>query len=535
MDDNDAARSGRGGRDDSPAWIRDMIFYGIDVARFQDTDGDGRGDLAGVTKKLDYLSELGVTCLWLLPFFPSDRADNGYAITDYVGVDVSFGSIDDFRELTEQAHRRGIRIMLDLVVHHTSSKHPWFQAAESDAHSRYRNYYVWSQEKPPDGESQSVFPQEEDGIWAYSQRANAYYRHRFYTFQPDLQLENDEVWDNVKRILDFWIALGADGFRIDAATLMFTESDEASSIFDERFGDLRRYLSDRAPSIALLGEADVTPGEITRYFRNGRFDLLYNFFANNAVYLALARESAASVIGALNNLREARIEGSMLNFMRNLDELDLERLSAEERDEVFRNFAPEQDMRIYGRGIRRSWASMMHNDDQLRMTMSLLFALPGSPLLMYGQEIGMGDDLSRAGREAVRLPMQWTAESAGGFTRNDHSELAAAAQRDSERGYLRVNVRSQRDEPGSLLALTRDLATLRAKHPQVGTTNWDHVQMPEASLLALRYGEITVIHNFSAKPQSVSALPASRHILGTELEDGALPGYGFAWLLADEE
>jgi maltose alpha-D-glucosyltransferase/alpha-amylase len=373
----------------SPAWVRHSVFYGIDVARFH---GSGRagsaqhGDLPGLAQKLDYLYDLGATCLWLLPFYPSERRDNGYAVTDYLGVDPRFGDLNDFRELTAQAHARGIRVMVDLVIHHTSSKHPWFQAAEADSSSRYRDYYVWSDDKPDDDESQSVFPEEEHGIWAFSERAEAYYRHKFYDFQPDLNLNNDAVWESVTGIVDFWITMGVDGFRVDAATLMFTNPWPGEPTFEGRFDGLRAYLRGRAPHVALLGEADVAPGELRRYFDAGRFDLLYDFLANNALYLSLVRESATPLAATLERLREVTGGACLLNFVRNVDELDLEQLTDAERDEVFRTLAPELDMRIYGRGIRRGWAPMMRNREQLEMSMSLLFALPGVPLVMYGQE-----------------------------------------------------------------------------------------------------------------------------------------------------
>jgi maltose alpha-D-glucosyltransferase/alpha-amylase len=510
------------------AWARDAVFYGIDIPRFLDTDGDGRGDLPGVTAKLDYLAELGVTCLWLLPFFPSDRGDNGYAITDYIGVDARFGTIDDFRTLAAQAHRRGIRLMLDLVVHHTSSKHPWFQAAESDENSRYRDYYVWSHEKPQDDEWQSVFPHEEDGIWDYSERAGEYYRHLFYSFQPDLRLDNDEVWDNVKRIMDFWISVGADAFRIDAATLMFAEDRTDRSRFDQHFDDLRHYLKQRQAPVALLGEADVPPSEVSRYFEAGRFDLLYNFVANNAIYLTLARESVEPLAKALSGLRETAAHGAMLNFMRNLDELDLGQLSDDERREVFDAFAPEENMQIYGRGLRRGWAPMMRNDAQLQMTMSLLFALPGVPLLMYGQEIGIGDDLTLEGRQSVRLPMQWNSDACGGFTSATDSQLGRASHKGGDRGYATVNVERQSTEDTSLLALVRALSALRHDRPNIGKNEWEQIDAHSA-LFGLRYRDVVVIHNLSGAAQALPQFRNARTLLGCDLNAGELPAYGFGW------
>lgn len=513
---------------DQPHWVGDAVFYGIDVARFFDANDDGVGDLAGVTAKLDHLRSLNVGCIWLLPFYPSDRADNGYAITDYIGVDVRLGKLDDFRELTRRAHDAGIRILVDLVMHHTSVQHPWFQAAESDENSRYREYYVWSKTKPADDESMSVFPHEEHGIWDFSERADAYYRHRFYRFQPDLRLQNEEVWDNVKRVIDFWVALGADGFRIDAATLMFSEPDDPPELFGERFDDLRAYLHARAPHAVLLGEADVRTQDVPSYLEHGRFDLLYDFLLNNAIYLGLARQSASPVIGELQRMRDTARSAPMLTFMRNLDELDLEQLNDDERDEVLRAFAPDPNTHIYGRGIRRSWAAMMHDDQQLSMTMSLLFALPGSPLLMYGQEIGMGDDLHREGRDAVRLPMQWSAEHAGGVTRHPDGELVRESIADADRGYRRVNVREQAGRDDSLLALVRRVSAIRAAQGGVGD-DWECLPAPDA-LLVLRRGRLLTLHNLSDRAQRVEVPRDARPMLGVDPRQGGLPRYGFAWL-----
>ena len=526
---------------ESPSWSRHAVYYGIDIARFFDADDDGFGDLPGLTAKLDYLQQLGVTCLWLLPFFPSARRDNGYDVTNYLGIDPRFGDLDDFRRLAEQAHLRGIRLIIDLVVHHTSAKHPWFQAAESDPKSRYVDYYIWSREKPQDAASDNVFPEEEQGIWAYSERAGAYFRHKFYSFQPDLRLANEEVWNEVKRILDFWISLGTDGFRIDAATHLFADTGlpDADAPFGRRLDDLRSYLHERAPHVALLGEADVQAHEIRPYFEHGRFNLLYNFLSNNSIYLALVRESAVPLTGTITGLRDVVLEGRMLNFIRNVDELDLEQLSPEERDEVFAALAPGANMRIYGRGVRRGWAPMMRNSAQLRMTMSLLFALPGVPLLMYGQEIGMGDDLSRGGRDSVRLTMQWSDGPGGEFSGRTSGGVTDAAQADGPYGYRRINVRAQQDDPDSPLNLVRRLIALRAEHPEIGESDWQIRNSGNEALLILDYGTVTVIHNFSRHPQPLPEPAFSRVLLGADLGAGAgagagtgqVPGYGFSWLL----
>jgi len=343
-------------------------------------------------------------------------------------------------------------------------------------------------------------------------------------------LANDEVWDDVKRVVDFWVALGADGFRVDAATLMFNGMDDGPS-FEERFDDLRAYLRRRAPHVALLAEADVTGDKIARYFDGDRFDLLYGFLANNAFYLSLVRECATPLLTAVDGLRTAVGRGRFLNFVRNLDELDLGQLTDEERNEVLHALAPDEFMQIYGRGIRRGWAPMMHSQAQLRMSMSLLFALPGVPLLMYGQEIGMGDDLSLDGRATVRLPMQWNDGPAGGFSENSESTIAALARHGGARGYRRVNVEAQRDDPESLLALTRDLATLRRKHPSIGTHEWERIEGESEAVAILRFGDVVAAHNLSDSPRPIAGFSDAKTLLGDPIDAGELPGYGFGWAL----
>ena len=315
-----------------------------------------------------------------------------------------------------------------MVLHHTSNRHPWFQAAESDPRSRFREYYIWSETEPPDSESQSAFPGEPhtDGIWSWSERARAFYRHQFYDFEPDLRIASDAVWEEVKGILDFWIALGADAFRIDAAGLLFADiglpGDQADA--GKRLDDLHRYLKKRAPDVALLGEVDLPPEQLPTYFDKGRIDQLLAFLPNNALLHSLAIEDAGPLCAAVARHDEAVQHGAWRQFLRNLDELNLSHLSDEDRDRVFGVFAPNEEERIYGRGIRRGWAPMMEHDASKRMTLSLLFALPGAPLLVAGQEIGTGDDLSLEGRAAVRLPMQWSAEQGGGFSTSSEGEAA---------------------------------------------------------------------------------------------------------------
>lgn len=515
-------------------WFERAVVYGIDVSRFRDSDGDGVGDLRGVVERLDHLQGLGVTCLWLLPFYPSDRQDNGYDVTNYLAVDPRLGHVEDFLLLTREAHARGMHVMIDLVLHHTSDRHPWFEAAAADPGSRYRDYYVWSEERPEDSPELSSFPQEEDGVWRFSETAGAYYRHQFYSFQPDLRIANDGLWEQLKGIVDFWIALGADGFRIDAATHLFEDKgiEGAQADLESRLDDLRAFVDERDPHVVLLGEANVPPEEIAPFFEAGRFDLLYNFLLNAALFLSLARGSAEPLTERFRELHALKERGAWLNFVRNTDELELSHLTEDEREEVFAVFAPDPDQRIYSRGIRRAWAPMMRSEQELRMTMSLLFALPGVPLLMAGQEIGMGEDLSIEGRSSVRLPMQWSAGPAGGFSEAGEGELVDLATPDGEHGYLRVNVADQDGRPDSLLAFVRRLAALRREHPELGTMPCELTVGPSPAVSLVRYGTLHLLHNLSAQEQPVPeyAGDAFELLLGDDAGSGVLPGHGFCWL-----
>ncbi|MCU1475243.1 alpha-amylase family glycosyl hydrolase [Amnibacterium sp.] len=526
---------GPGDSPDSPDWIHRAVIYGVDVLRFQDSDGDGNGDLKGLVARLDHVERLGADCLWLLPFYPSERRDNGYDVTNHLGVDPRIGELDDFRLLAEEAHARGIRLLLDLVLHHTSNRHPWFQAAESDPRSRFRDYYIWSETEPPDSVSASAFPNERgaDGIWTRSERARAFYRHKFYDFEPDLRIASDALWEEVKGILDFWIALGADGFRIDAAGELFADiglpGDQADA--GRRLDDLRGYLRHRAPSVALLGEVDLAPEQLPTYFDRGRIDQLLAFLPNNALMLSLATEDAAPLCAAVARHDDAVRHGAWRQFLRNLDELNLSHLSDEQRQGVFDVFAPQEDERIYGRGIRRGWAPMMEHDRRKRMTISLLFALPGAPLLVAGQEIGTGDDLALPGRASVRLPMQWSAEDGGGFSTSQEGE-AAHLVTEGPFGIRSVNVADQEADPGSLLHLVRALIRLWREHPEIASPRTDRLDADPA-IAAFRYGSIAAAHNLAADPRPLpEAMAAGQLLLGDETVDGGLlPGHGFRWVL----
>jgi maltose alpha-D-glucosyltransferase/alpha-amylase len=509
------------------------LAYGIDVSRFADSDGDGYGDLAGVIQRLEYVASLGTTWIWLLPFYPSLRRDNGYDVDDHTAVDARFGDVETVRRLVSRAHELGMRVLVDFVAHHTSDRHRWFRAAEEDPDSTFARYYVWSDDESREPGDEPMFPGEEDNVWAYSERAQRYYHHQFYHFQPDLNATDPDVADELIRIGHFWLDAGVDGFRVDAAVLIVAAKGRPGTDADDDsfFDAFRKGLARLREDVVLIAEADQSPERMSNLVGGHRFDAIIDFALNNALYLALARGEAQPIRDELVRLDRHIPPSARLNFVRNADELDLQQLTAEERREAFAHFGPDPAMLIYGRGIRRAWAPMMQPPDRLRMTVSLLMALPGVPLLMAGQEIGAGDDLSVEGRGASRTTMQWDDSRHGGFTTAVHSPLTLPAQEDGPFGYRSINVAAQEEEPESLLALTRALSRLKR---ETGATvdGWRAVQAGSPAVLALERDGVLTLHNLGADTVGVQ-LPDEEHgeVLLAERWDGREFGpYGFAWL-----
>ena len=495
-------------------WFANAIFYGLDVSSYQDSNDDGIGDFPGLSSRVDYLAVLGVTCVWLLPFFPTPDGDNGYDVQDYFGIDPRLGTLQDFVAFVRKAGERGIRVMIDLVMDHTSDQHPWFQAARHDRHSRYRRYYVWTDTPPPtDPDQRNIFPGEEQTVWTYDEVAGQYYYHQFYHFEPDLDVLQPEVREEIKRVIDYWLSFGIAGFRVDAVSHMIQSPIEDAThpaIHDPHqiLRDLRAYTSERRPEAALLGEADVVATELGAFFGNDdELHLLYNFLLTNYLFLALATEQAEPISRALRLLPPVPETGHFVNFLRNLDELDLERLTDGERDQVFRSFAPDPDMIIFGRGIRRRLAPMLATRPRLELALSLLCSMPGAPLLIYGDELGMGDNLALPGRNAVRTPMQWSSESHGGFSTASGETLPLPPIDSGAFGYARVNVADQKRDPGSLLNWTTRLLQVRRQCPEWGAGKVHAFETGEPGVLGHQaewQGQrVIAFHNLSDKTCTV--------------------------------
>ncbi|RKN18004.1 trehalose synthase [Micromonospora musae] len=490
-------------------WYSEAVVYCLDIDTYADSDGDGVGDIPGLIGRLDYLARLGVTCLWLHPIHPSPNRDDGYDVTDFYTVDPRFGTLGDFAELLHQARNRGIRVIIDLVVNHTSDEHPWFQSARSSPDSPYRDWYVWSEQEPPDRKQGMVFPGEQKETWSYDRTAKAWYYHRFYRFQPDLDMANPAVRAEVKKIMSFWLQLGVSGFRMDAVPFIIelTEPGNPNSPKDLDFlTELREHVQWRRGDAILLAEANVEPDQLPVYFgdRGGsanRVHMLFDFMLNGRLMLALAREDPEPVIEALRDTPMLPTGGQWATFLRNHDEIDLSRLTAEQRNQVYARFGPDEQMRLYNRGIRRRLAPMLGNDRRwIELAYALQFSLRGTPVLRYGEEIGMGEDLSLPGRHAIRTPMQWSFKENAGFSTAEPGKLVRPVIDKGEYGYEKVNVTAQRRDPRSLLAwFERMIRTLR-EAPEIGSGSTTHIDVPMPSgVLAHRAdgptGTMVFLHN----------------------------------------
>lgn len=521
-----------------------------------DVNGNGIGDFIGLTKRLNHLAGLGVTCLWLLPFYPSPNRDNGYDVMDYYNVDPRLGTLGDFVEFMHQARDRGIRVIIDLVVNHTSIQHPWFQSARSDKNSKYRDYYVWSDNPPKDPKAELVFPGVQDSIWEYDEQAGAYYLHRFYKEQPDLNTANPEVCEEIRKIMGFWLELGVSGFRIDAAPYLIeplgmenAKGEELHNLLSE----MREFVSERRGDGVLLAEANVSPDQIPLYFGDGdRMNMLFNFLLNQYVFLALAREQAAPIIEALKTIPDTPSTGQWLNFLRHHDELNLNQLTKDEQKEIFAAFAPDETMQIYGHGIRRRLPPMLGGDrHHLELAYSLLFSLPGTPLLRYGDEIGMGDNLSLEGRTSVRTPMQWSNTQNGGFSTAPQDALTRPVISEGEYGYQQVNATTEQRDPNSLLNWIERLIRIRQQCPELGRGKWCILETDEPSVFAhcceWEGDTVLTVHNLAKQPCTVTLKSSNlnpKHLIELfanrqyEPFDGnsssiKLDAYGYRWFRAD--
>lgn len=533
-------------------WYKNAIIYSLDVETFMDSNGDGIGDFHGLLSRIDYLDSLGIDAIWLQPFQPTPNRDDGYDIVDYYGVDPRLGTLGDFAEFAKALEERGIRLIVDLVVNHTSDQHPWFRKACEDPSSRYRDFYLWSEDKPAGADTGMVFPGVQESTWTWNAQAGAYYFHRFYHHQPDLNIENPRVREEILRVIGFWLKLGVAGFRIDAAPFLIELLDEQAPQRDAMFAFLETMnaeVSWQRGDAILLAEANVGVEKIDDYFCGARrMHMLFNFIVNQALFLALARQDGAPLKDALTSLPALPNKAQWAQFLRGHDELDLGRLSDQEREEVFAAFGPRPEMQIYGRGIRRRLAPMLDGDrSRIEMAHSLMFSLPGTQVIRYGDEIGMGDDLSLNERDGVRTPMQWTDKQNAGYSSAPPDRLIRPVVDDGPFGYLSVNVKSQFADPGSLLNRMQQLIRARTSSLEIGWGDFEYVDAGQPRVFAhtcrWRNRLFCAVHNLAAEPaavrlaltdgewEGVAELVADRPY-GAAAREFEIGAYGYRWFRA---
>ncbi len=505
-----------GGRvqDVQPDWYKDAVIYEVHVRAFKDSDGDGRGDFRGLASRLDYLSQLGVTALWLLPFYPSPLKDDGYDIADYTGVHPDYGTLTDFRHFINEAHRRSIRVITELVLNHTSDQHPWFQRARrAPPTSSWRNYYVWSDSPERYSDARIIFQDFEHSNWAWDNIARSYYWHRFYSHQPDLNYNHSPVRREMLRAVDFWLSMGVDGLRLDAVPYLYEEEGtdcENLPATHEFLRTLRQHVDERFPGTMLLAEANQWPEDAIAYFGKGEGDechMAFHFPLMPRLFMALQMEDRFPIVDIMQQTPEIPPSCQWALFLRNHDELTLEMVTDEERDYMYHAYARDPVMRV-NLGIRRRLAPLLQYHRQKSELMhGLLMSLPGTPVLYYGDEIGMGDNVYLGDRDSVRTPMQWNPDRNAGFSIANPQRLFLPVNIDPQCHYESVNVSAQLDNPDSLLRWVRRLVALRKRHHVFGRGKMEFVRSSNPHVLAFMRKDddeqILVVANLSRFAQYV--------------------------------
>ncbi len=546
---------------DNPLWYQDAIFYQVYVRAFKDGNGDGHGDLPGLIEKLDYLQSLGVDCLWLSPFYPSPLLDGGYDISDFYDVARQYGTLDDVQRLLREAHARGLRVITDLVLNHTSSHHPWFQSARADRNSPYRDYYVWSDTDQKYQGTRIIFLDTEVSNWTWDEQAGQYYWHRFYAHQPDLNYDNPAVRAEMLKVLAFWLDQGLDGFRADAVPYLIEREGTNCENLDEThvyLKEVRAFIEQHYPGRILLAEANQWPHDLRPYFGDGdEFHMAFHFPVMPRIFMALARKDPEAIIDILKATPPIPPGTQWCTFLRNHDELTLEMVTEAERQWMWETYAPEPRMR-QNLGIRRRLAPLLDGDRRrIELAHALLFALPGAPIFYYGDEIGMGDNIWLEDRDGVRTPMQWEAGPTAGFSNGAPEQLYLPVINEGPFSNEQVNVAAQLADPASLWHALRRLAGVRKVHLAFSRGGIQFLPRynPAVFGLARRAGDelIIALHNLAGTPESVAVdltqLPSLEprwHVqpARTLLAPGAaasdplrlpntleLPPYGYAWLL----
>ncbi len=527
-------------------WYKSSVMYNVDVEKYKDADGDGIGDFKGLTQKLPYIDSLGFTTIWLAPFQPTPNLDDGYDISDFYGIDKRLGTMQDFEAFMQAAAARHIRVIMDLVVNHTSDSCAWFQQAERDTNSAYHKWYVWQKERPENYNVGMVFPGVQKEIWSYDSLAKEYYYHRFYKFQPDLNMQNLDVQAEVRKIIKFWIDKGMSGFRMDAVPFVIEVPQTKGDKFPlqyELINNMRNYMQSLRKDAVILGEANVDPKQNKDYYgdKGERINMMFNFWVNQHLFYSLTTGNKKALADALNDTKDIPQQSQWGQFLRNHDEIDLGRLGKKERDEVYKRMGPDKNMQLYDRGIRRRLAPMLDNPAMEKMAYSLLLSLPNTPVIRYGEEIGMGDDLSLSERESVRTPMQWDSSRNSGF-----STATVTIHPVIDTGkftYKTVNVAKEDEDNNSLLLSIKHAIQVHKSLPEISFGKWDIVDVKSDHILCIRYQwqgkTLFVLHNLSDEKGTANlhqngtlqtVLSSSGATVADGNKDVALEGYGFVWL-----
>ena len=535
-----------------PLWFKRAVFYEVLIRGFRDSNGDGTGDIRGLTEKLDYLQWLGVDCVWLLPIYRSPLRDGGYDISDFMKVLPEFGDLGDFVQLVDEAHKRGMRIIADLVMNHSSDQHPWFQASRSDPEGPYGDYYVWSDTDEPYSEARIIFVDTEKSNWTWDPVREQFYWHRFFSHQPDLNYENPEVQREMIEVLKFWLDLGIDGFRLDAVPYLFEEvghNGENHPKTHEFLKRVRKEVDALYPDRVMLCEANQWPEDVVEYFGEDgdECQMAFHFPLMPRLFMAVRRESRYPISEILANTPAIPKNCQWGIFLRNHDELTLEMVSDDERDYMYEEYAKDPRMKS-NVGIARRLAPLLENSrDQIELFTGLLLSLPGSPVLYYGDEIGMGDNIYLGDRDGVRTPMQWNADRNAGFSTADPQQLYLPAILDPVYGYQALNVEAQMRSSSSLLHWTRKMLGVRRQHPVFGMGDYHELGTSNPSVLAFvrEFGDdrVLCVNNLSRFPQPVELdLRRFEGVVPVELTGLvhfpkvgelpyllSLPGHGFMW------
>ncbi len=492
-------------------WYKNAVFYEVYVRGFKDSRNDGNGDLIGLIEKTDYLQELGIDCLWLLPIYPSPLIDDGYDISDYCSVLPDYGTLEDFKALLDTAHKRGMRVITDLVLNHTSDQHPWFQAARVNRNSPYRDYYVWSDTDQKYQDARIIFLDTEKSNWTWDETAGQYFWHRFYSSQPDLNYDSPAVQDEMLNVIQFWLELGIDGFRIDAVPYLYEREGTNCENLPETHAFLkriRRFIDDNYSDRVLLCEANQWPQDVRSYFGDGdECHMGFHFPVMPRIFMAIRKGDRAPLVDILEQTPDIPPESQWCTFLRNHDELTLEMVTEDEREWMWQEYAPEPRMR-QNLGIRRRLAPLLGNNKRkIELAYSLLFSLPGSPVIYYGDEIGMGDNIWLPDRNGLRTPMQWDAGPNAGFSRATAEKLYAPLVSSQKFGSHRVNVAAQRRDINSLWHRIRDMIRV---HKESHVFGWGEFRWQEAGNDAvaaywrtLSERSLLIINNLSSDSQNI--------------------------------